>query len=418
MSKQSRRPGRRNRAGRLKFGQGPTPLKVVIATSPKSSLDGPTVREDVSLVRSAILYADHVELVSPAAAMLGSVAGLASGDEENLFQFLLSLDDETMSRLNGGGQLSANWREAIQVMTAMTPDQWDIVEAQSGEVVPGVVRSAGHDFRAQMTDSLGELRTMADGLLQTSGVGELVPAIEAGLVSLSPAGTDKGDTDDMVHAYVEILRRHLMDPRVHLMFDEQTASLVGSLIDEEVVRPSRLALVNAGQAAIGSGMIARLPAFPNTPLDELLDLRSDLDDPLARYRRAVSQMAVQLRVRAFDSEMPTELDDIWRTQVDPALRDVREGLAQHGLVREVARSLATDAGSVVAAVAGATVSVGLSALADLNALVPLVVGTAAPAAAVLQQVAKARVNQNEARRMARTHDLYYLYQLDQRTPGA
>lgn len=416
MSKQSRRPGRRNRPGRLKFGQGPTPLKVVIATSPKSSPDGPTVREDVRLVRSAILYADHVELVSPAAAMLGSVAGLASGDEEDLFQFLLSLDDETMSRLNGGGQLSANWREAIQVMTAMTPDQWDIVETQSGEIVPRDVQNAGPDFRDQLTGSLGDLRTITDGLLHSSGVDELVPAIEAGLVSLSPAGTDKGDTNDMVQAYVEILRQHLMDPRVHLMFDEQAASLVGSLIDEEVVRPSRLALVNAGEAAIGSGMIARLPAFPNTPLDELLDLRSDLDDPLARYRRAISQMAVHLRVRAFDAELPAELDDIWRKEVDPALRDVREGLTQHGLVREVARSLATDAGSIVAAVTGASVSVGLSKLSNLSALVPLVVGVAPPAAAVLQHVAKAKVNQNEARRMAKIHDLYYLYKLDQRPP--
>lgn len=393
------------------------PLNVVIATSPKSSPEGPTVREDVSLVRSAILDADHVELVSPAAAMLGSFAGLASGDEEQLLQFFLSLDDETVANLNGGTPWPANWREALQVMTALTPEQWGIVEAQSGEPLPGNLRESGPEIRAQLSESLGELRTVADGLLQSSGVEELVPAIEAGIVSLSAAGVDQGETDDMVQAYIEILRRHLMNPRVHLMFDEQAASLVGSLIDEEVVRPSRLAVVNAGEAAIGSGMIARLPAFPDTPLDELLDLRSDLDDPLARYRRAVSQMAVHLRVRAFDSEMPAELDDIWRTEVDPALRDMREALTQHGLVREVARSLATDAGSVVAAVTGASVSVGLSTLSDLNALVPVVVGAAPPAAAVWQHVGRGRVNRNEARRMARIHDLYYLYQLDQRAPS-
>jgi hypothetical protein len=73
---------------------------------------------------------------------------------------------------------------------------------------------------------------------------------------VSRAGADKGDNHDMVQAYVEILRQYLMDPRVHLMCDEQAASLVAYLIDEEVVRPSRLA------AAIGSGIdrqAARLP---------------------------------------------------------------------------------------------------------------------------------------------------------------
>lgn len=373
------------------------------------------MREDVSLVRSAILYADHVELVSPTAAMLGSVAALASGDEEQLLQFFLSLEDETLAHLNGGAPMPDNWREVLQVMTALTPGQWDVLQAQTGAAIPSEVRESGGDIQAQLTDTLAGLRTVADGMMRTSGLDELVPAIEAGLVSLSPAGTDSGNTDEMVQAYVEILRRHLRDPRVHLMFDEQAASLVGSLIDEEVVRPSRLAVMNAGQAAIGSGMIARLPAFPDTRLDELLDLRSDLDDPLARYRRAVSQMAVHLRVRAFDPEMPAELDGIWRTEVDPALRDMREALTEHGLVKEVARSMATDARNFVTAVTGASVSVGLSTLSDLNALVPVVMGAAPPATAVLQHVAKARVNQNEARRMARTHDLYYLYQLD---PGA
>ena len=35
-------------------------------------------------------------------------------------------------------------------------------------------------------------------------------------------------------------------------------------------------------------MIARLPAFPLSPLDELLDVKDDLTAALVRYRSAVS----------------------------------------------------------------------------------------------------------------------------------
>ena len=50
------------------------PLRVSIITSPTSQSGGPVLHRDVETVKAALLYADEVELVSPGAAMLGSVA--------------------------------------------------------------------------------------------------------------------------------------------------------------------------------------------------------------------------------------------------------------------------------------------------------------------------------------------------------
>src|SRR3954469_4015450 len=52
----------------------PHHLKVVIATTPDRGSDGPSLQRDITLVKAALLYADEVELVSPGAAMLGSMA--------------------------------------------------------------------------------------------------------------------------------------------------------------------------------------------------------------------------------------------------------------------------------------------------------------------------------------------------------
>ena len=54
--------------------------KVSIVTGGTHAPDGVDLRHEVRLVRSALLYADKVELVSPVAAMLaGTLAGLAQG---------------------------------------------------------------------------------------------------------------------------------------------------------------------------------------------------------------------------------------------------------------------------------------------------------------------------------------------------
>lgn len=68
---------------------------------------------------------------------------------------------------------------------------------------------------------------------------------------------------------------------------------------------------HAEQAAVGSRLVARLPAFPGVPLDEILDLRCDLAAPLGRYRTAVVRLSDRLQAGPFDRDLPDEIDDLW-----------------------------------------------------------------------------------------------------------
>lgn len=65
------------RAGQLrtKFAASVTDgaLKIVIATTPTTGVAGVTLAPDLHLIRAALLYADHVELISPAATMVGGL---------------------------------------------------------------------------------------------------------------------------------------------------------------------------------------------------------------------------------------------------------------------------------------------------------------------------------------------------------
>jgi hypothetical protein len=75
------------------------------------------------------------------------------------------------------------------------------------------------------------------------------------------------------------------------------------------------------------------------PLDEVVDLRRDLDEPLDRYRHKVSHLRSELRTGPFDEHIEAELDAVWRAEVDPAIAEIRRAMADHGLIREILRSL-------------------------------------------------------------------------------
>jgi hypothetical protein len=104
------------------------------------------------------------------------------------------------------------------------------------------------------------------------------------------------------------------------------------------------------------------------------------------------------------------------SEVDPALQDLREGFADHGLVREVARQLASDVKAIATATVGPIVSLGATSLADLSGWITLA-GTAGPIVGTGTQAAvRAVLDKQRNERELRGHDLYYLYEIERRSP--
>lgn len=176
---------------------------------------------------------------------------------------------------------------------------------------------------------------------------------------------------------------------------------------EASVAPSPNAMRRGAEISSAASFMGYLPYFPDLPMDEVLDLRKSLATPLVRFRGALARLSRDFESRAIDEEFEVEVEEAWRTQVAPALADVREALAEHGLLSEAAsialgdpRRLLAEAGGVLAAAHGDVVSLSGLVTAGIAAGVPL----ADVAGRALRQ---SRVGRRDARRSA----FYFLHQL-------
>ncbi|MBN1092727.1 hypothetical protein JKP75_09280 [Blastococcus sp. TML/M2B] len=377
-----------------------------------------SLAKEVELVRAALLYADEIEVVSPGAGLVASMADLADGDRYGLLTMLMSLEDGALARLPAEtvSRLPQNWREilpAAMFAIEMGPD-W-VRRLPGGRQIDPAVLDQMAAFDGQFDGLLDMFREVADRLLEQSGGSELQPAIRAGVVTVSPlAINDAVQPGAMAANFVALLTELLENRRVRLLFDDSVAKLVRGLVDAGLATPHQMTVKHAGEAAVGSGFVTRLPAFTAAPVDELLDLRADLADPLARYRRGVSLMASKLAYRAYDEESAVEIEDLWRNEVDPALRDLREGFSEHGLVRELSRSLLLDLKTYASGLVGTGLWVAMDDLTSINGVIKAV-GAAAPTAAVAAQgAASAAYRRHDARRQLSKHELFYLYEVENR----
>lgn len=396
MGKRGRRARREGRARRV-----PTrsPLTVAVVTHPSSRKAGVSLHGDADLVRASVLYADHVELVSMGALMVATQAQLAAGDGSELLRLITELDDQTLQALapNFPTDQSELIRQFPPLLNSPALDRVGL----------GRERRA---LKAQLAEAQAGLRRRTDSLLEKSGAEDLLPGFEAGVVSLSSAGfEDAADLDMLMERWLAVLKDLLKDPRKRLLFDEDIAGLVAAMVKEKKVTLPPLARRHAGEVAVGTGLIARLPAFPQAPLGELLDMRSELSAPLTCYRAAVMEMSDKLRAQVFEPELQAEVDDLWLSQVEPALVDIEESFAQHGLVREIAKSAATDVKALL--VEGAAFYVGLEHLSSLEGWLSAAAAIGPP---TLHAAATGALATAQGRRKAIGHDLYFLYQAQRR----
>lgn len=379
-------------------------VDVTVVTYPGAE-SGPVcnLREEIDLVRSVVLYADSVEIISMKAAMVGSYVNLAADGEDGLLSLLSSLDPDTISYLTGGAGLPDGWQEAVPLFRA------------AGKV-PGLLESLGApDGSAQLDAALAqgerEVQLVAGNLIDESGLHEFERALREGIVSISSGDlTPDGGPDAWAESWVEHLSKLVTDGDRRVLVDDRVAQLIGSLTRGGRLALSEVVLTPAREAVVGSGLIARLPAFPQAPLDELLDLRADLGDPLVRYRSAVGRLS-QTLTNPFGSDVASMIDDIWIRDVDPALLELRELLGDHSLVREVARSVGLDMKTAVATGTGAAIYIGFDRLAAVQGAI----AAAVAASSVVSQFAIGPIQQRAAaRREASRHELYFLHQVDRR----
>ncbi|QDP95298.1 hypothetical protein FOE78_04675 [Microlunatus elymi] len=364
-----------------------------------------SLHHEIELIKASLLYADSVEVLSLGNQMVRQFSDFAAGDPRNLLALIGSLDDDQLRSMDPRLDPS-QLREVLPILFADPSD----IRAAIGFGDPDVNSFLGvlEGVQGTTSEAMSEIRTIVSGIRDSSGLSDLDRAIDRKLLRFNDRVELEGD--NMLDQFASELKKYLMDPTRFLLLDATVASLIQSMISEGLVTPPQRTIGNAGEAVIGTGFIARLPAFPTAHVDEVVDLRSDLQDPLTRYRSKVAKLRGELQTGPFDEHIQAEIDALWRPDVDPALADLRQAMADHGLVRDMVRAAGGDLGSfALGRWAPAAVSVIAANTFDLGTAVAAGI---TGAAAMAPSVARGLISHGSSQRAAKTGDLYYLYALD------
>jgi hypothetical protein len=375
-------------------------LTIAVATGPSGGL---SLENEIRLVKPALLYADRVSIISPVATLLQAAEDVGASE----------------------GLTMALFRQLGPELDPVAADAFAHFDELRSKPRPS--RSEARqiaDFRRLLQHGADEILEKAREMMLAAGAGELAPALDAGLVAIEPvvqesdavatvapgiaaaAGVGTDYDSLLANSFMQRIRELLADPFAYPLFDEQVGDIVRAHVSEGLFEVGAVPRRHGKHVSAAAQSMEKLPSFPSASVQEVLEIRNELQKPLTNFRAAVAEMERILQSAAYETDFPAEVEDLYLEKVAPALQEIGELVRQNSYLRELMRAAVGDAKSMLTAV----LTVGVAALAGIPDLV-----AAALAAGIPTGAAALRANSatGEAQRDIEAHHLFFLYKTEE-----
>ena len=295
-----------------------SPFRIVVCAYPDRS-----ITPVLPLLKAALLYGDEVVLHSPLASLLGGVSAFAHGDQRTFVEVALELApkaspdlqkalDDLDSRFGAG--------QSRKVILALL-DPRSPARAWLAKLAPHLRSEIAGLEGERLTTIRQELVDVAEKQISDAGFGDLAPAFDAEVLRICAVSIDSSGFEDQ---YLDELQRLLSDPTTYPVFDEKMGDFVRVAVDAQRLNIAGYKARRGASASVSERFLARLPTFPGAKVDEVIDIRADLRDPLFRFRRELQQVVADMELSPWDPQFEHSVQAAWIERVAPALLEIEE----------------------------------------------------------------------------------------------
>lgn len=362
-------------------------LHITIGAFPSNMLSLDT---DLQMVKAALLYADRVKLCSFASSLVISILALRQltpGQQLELFETFIQA-------VKANGQTTQN----RQTDPEHYGRQRDVKAGGGGELLQ---RLGG---QAEPARAWNDFKEEVDKLSHKAGTGGILRAVQSGMLELH-VFTVPEDIEAVVTEFLEVISDAVSDGSTYPLFDDATGQLVRVGLREGALTVSEAGVARGRHSGLAAHLLERLPLFEAATVDEILDIRSELELPLVRFRGAIARFSEDIRIGYWDKDFPNEAEEVFYREVAPAILEIEESLKTNRYLHQL-----TEGGSRSLAEA-ATLSMAIHSLASLPEITSAVLGGGISAVSASYRAYR---EWKQSRQEAEKNQLFFYYQTGKR----
>ncbi len=293
---------------------------ITIGTAPQGELK---LHSDLRMVKAAILYGDRVKLCSTAYSILLPTIELKDKSLEEQFDYFeriipntdLSEDDRAIALENVRRDKESLQSEgSINKMFARLR-----IKREMGEKWDRLVRNnsplgqelAAKEFKRAIKENLLEIHTFK--------------TLEDAAITNKAIYT-KDDALNLTREFIDIVGATVSDGSTYPLFDESIGVEVQKRLQQEAVSVPKTRIAQVKQIRLAADMLERLPLLDEAPIDEIIDIRRELHNPLIRFRTGIMEYADKIKNAAWDKDFSVEAEQLFRREIEPAILEIEDAV--------------------------------------------------------------------------------------------
>jgi hypothetical protein len=256
-------------------------------------------------------------------------------------------------------------------------------------------------FKTDFAASWPRIRDTFTKIALDAGAEGIVRAYQSGIIDLYTFAAV--DTPDMVKEYVEVVSSIIDDGSTYPLLDDQTGSLVRAGINEGLMKVSEVSVARGKHIGLVGRLLQELPLFDLASVDEILDIRRELDRPLVHFRSGMIRFSENVKAASWDEDFSAEVRTVYVRDVEPGVREIEEAVKSNSYLRSLARKLIDTPQNILG---GSVLGLVVSPLSNLPFIVSGALG-AGLGAAIAAYDAHEEVQEKQAK--LEQNQLFFYY---------
>ena len=358
--------------------------------------DTTSIDRELNYLKSSVLYADKVTLISPLAYLIEKLIYARPKNEKeclNLLYQVLPLAKQSDYEF---------YNSAVQTIRELE----SIIRSRKYKAVP--VRQK-LELKKNLTTFAEEVSRSITDLIGAKQVNELESMIQSGQVIINEFQTSFDDLDGLVFEYFDMLRVSLRN--TYPLFDEQSSNLMKAAVTSRVIHLSDIDRKKITHAGLTDNCLQKLPSFSEATANELIDIKKELSIPLIRFRSKMICYSETIQSMPWDDDFETECQILYSKEIAPSLLEIEEMTNDETFKKNLGKKFFTDTGTWKSA---GSLVVGIAAGGVISAFNDVISTQAATLASVggayvIPKIAESYIEYRENLKDIEKKDLYFYY---------
>lgn len=356
-----------------------------------------SVDQDMTLIKSALLYSDTITLASPVASTYFELTDQSNiRNEKALFRLI----EKTMpfcEMVNPG---------ICESMDSTLEQFRNLINSRGYSHLPMNIK---HQIKNTLYKFSDDVKKVLIQSLGKENVEELKKLVDSKKVKLHKF-KNSVHNDDYVMEFYDFLEEAVCNKQTFPLFDQLSNDVIKAALKDEVIILDNVNDVGVKHAKLVNELIIALPSFEYATINEILDIRKELANPLVRFRNKLASFNDKIEAMPWDDEFQFECLKLYQQEVAPEVLEIDELTKESGFIKNMGYSFLTDesalknAGGLIVSIAMGGV---ISAFSDiLSADQALITSTGAYA---ISKIAAAFKEYREKQNDIMKKDMYFYY---------